>query len=240
MDAELAKYIAAGICMGLGAIGSAVGEGYAARETAAAVARQPAARDALLRNMLIGQAMSETAGIFALVLAALLILKGGGTGLASSMAMVGAGFALGASAIGAGVGSGYVAGKANAALGRNPEASGPLVVTMLIAQAFTQTPNIFGLLVGFWLWLTDVSGLAGPEAVAAGAAFLAAGLCMGFGAVGPSLGTGFVGGEACEAVGRRPGVRSLVMRTFFIGGAVSQSTSVYSLAVAMLMITMAG
>jgi hypothetical protein len=29
------------------------------------------------------------------------------------------------------------------------------------------------------------------------------------------------------------------MRVFFIGGAVSQSTSVYSLAVAMLMITMA-
>ena len=239
MEADLARYLAAGICMGLGAIGSAVGEGYAARETAGAVARQPSARAALLRNMLIGQAMSETAGVFALVLAVLFLFKPGGEGPASAMALIGAGFALGASAIGAGVGSGYVAGRANHAIGRNPSAAPQLVIAMLIAQAFTQTPNIFGLLVGFWLWFIDTSAFAGMQAVTAGAAFLGAGICMGFGAIGPSLGTGYAGGEACDAVGRRPEERSLVMTLFFVGGAVSQSTSVYSLAVAMIMITMA-
>jgi len=239
LETQLAIFLGAGICMGLGAIGSAIGEGYAARETAVATARQPAAREALLRNMLIGQAMSETAGVFALLMAALLLLVGGGEGLAGAMGIIGAGFAMGASAIGAGVGSGYVAARANGAMGRNPDAAGALVVTMLVAQAFTQTPNIFGMLVAFWLWFSDTAGLAGLDALAVGAAFLGAGLAMGFGAIGPSLGTGYAGGEACQAIGRRPQARSLVMRVFFIGGAVSQSTSVYSLAVAMLMITMA-
>ena len=35
-------------------------------------------------------------------------------------------------------------------------------------------------------------------------ALLAAGLSMGLGAVGPGIGEGFVGGKACEAIGKRP------------------------------------
>ncbi len=240
----LAVYISAGICMGLGAIGSAVGEGYAANQAAGAIARQPHSRDIILRNMLIGQAMAETAGVFALIMAILLIAVKSGTGFACSMGLIGAGIAAGASAIGAGVGSGFVAGKAVAGIGRNPQLAGPLVIDMLIAQAFSQTPNIFGLLVALWLWLLTfpnaaADALTGSDAIVAGAAFLAGGICMGFGAVGPSFGTGFAGGEACEAVARKPDARSAIMRVFFIGGAVSQSTSVYSLAIAMIMV-MAG
>ena len=37
-----------------------------------------------------------------------------------------------------------------------------------------------------------------------GLAFLAAGIAMGFGAIGPGIGEGFVAGKACEAIGKRP------------------------------------
>ncbi len=76
---EASAFLAAGLAMGLGAVGSALGEGYAAGRTLEGIARQPAARDSLLRNMLIGQAISETPGIFALVLSSLLLFstKGG-------------------------------------------------------------------------------------------------------------------------------------------------------------------
>ena len=36
------------------------------------------------------------------------------------------------------------------------------------------------------------------------AAFLGAGLAMGFGAIGPGVGEGFAAGKACEAIGKNP------------------------------------
>jgi len=36
------------------------------------------------------------------------------------------------------------------------------------------------------------------------AAFIGAGLSMGLGAIGPGVGEGFVGGKACEAIGKKP------------------------------------
>jgi len=45
--------------------------------------------------------------------------------------------------------------------------------------------------------------IEGAELVKA-AAFIGAGLAMGLGAIGPGIGEGFVGGKACEAIGRKP------------------------------------
>lgn len=68
------------------------------------------------------------------------------------------------------------------------------------------------------------------------AAFLGAGICMGIGALGPGLGEGYVGGKACEAIGRAPEHANLITRTMLIGQAVSESTGIYSLVVALLLI----
>ncbi|MCR4392124.1 MAG: ATP synthase F0 subunit C [Candidatus Acetothermia bacterium] len=68
-----ARYLAAGICMGLGAIGPAVGEGIAAAHALDAMARQPEMANVLLRTMVIGQAITETTGIYSLVVAIVLI-----------------------------------------------------------------------------------------------------------------------------------------------------------------------
>ena len=69
----VASLLGAGLAMGLGAIGSAIGEGYAAGCALEGMARQPKVRDLLTRDMLIGQAIAETPGIFALVVSVLLI-----------------------------------------------------------------------------------------------------------------------------------------------------------------------
>jgi len=68
-----AKYIAAGLCMGIGAIGSAIGEGLAAAHALDGIARQPEMQGALLRTMVIGQAISETTGIYSLLIAIVLL-----------------------------------------------------------------------------------------------------------------------------------------------------------------------
>ena len=69
-----------------------------------------------------------------------------------------------------------------------------------------------------------------------GAAFLGAGICMGIGALGPGVGEGYVAGKACEAIGRTPEQANLITRTMLIGQAVTESTGIYSLVIALLLI----
>jgi F-type H+-transporting ATPase subunit c len=70
---EAVKYLAAGICMGLGAIGPAIGEGIAAAHALDGMARQPEMETSLLRTMIIGQAITESTGIYSLVVAIILL-----------------------------------------------------------------------------------------------------------------------------------------------------------------------
>ncbi len=70
---EATKYIAAGLCMGIGAIGPAIGEGMAAAHALDGMARQPEMQGALLRTMVLGQAISETTGIYSLLIAIVLL-----------------------------------------------------------------------------------------------------------------------------------------------------------------------
>lgn len=68
------------------------------------------------------------------------------------------------------------------------------------------------------------------------AAFLGAGISMGLGAIGPGIGEGFAGGKACEAIGKRPEEAGLLTRTMLVAQAVSESTGIYSLVVALLLL----
>lgn len=70
---EAAKYLAAGIAMALGAIGPAIGEGLIAAHALDGMARQPEMEPALLRTMIIGQAITESTGIYSLVVAIILL-----------------------------------------------------------------------------------------------------------------------------------------------------------------------
>jgi|TARA_B100000959_G_C14943541_1_gene608895 F-type H+-transporting ATPase subunit c len=58
-----------------------------------------------------------------------------------------AGLAIGLGAIGPGLGIGILAGKALEALGRNPEAQGPIQQNMILAIAFAEAIAIYALVV---------------------------------------------------------------------------------------------
>ena len=237
--ARVAALVAAGLAMGLGAVGSALGEGYAAGRTLEGLARQPASRDALVRNMLLGQAISETPGIFALVIAILLMFSArASASWVQVAALLGSGLSIGIGAFGSAVGDGVIAGRANSAISRNPLRMGPGLRTMFVAQALCETTVIFALVVSvvlFALWHSFTLGTLAREIPKAGA-LLGAGLAMGFGAIGPALGTGEVGAAAAESVALHPEAETPVTRAFFVGMAVSQTTSIYSLIVAFLLI----
>jgi len=57
--------------------------------------------------------------------------------------------AIGLGAIGPGIGIGMIGAKAMEAIGRNPEASGKVLVPMLIASAFAEAIAIYALVIAF-------------------------------------------------------------------------------------------
>ena len=65
--------IGAGLCMGIGAIGPAMGEGNAVGKALEGMARQPEAANTLRTNMIIGCAITETTGIYSLLIAFLIL-----------------------------------------------------------------------------------------------------------------------------------------------------------------------
>ncbi len=63
---------------------------------------------------------------------------------------IGAGTAM-IAGIGAGIGQGYAAGKGAEAVGRQPEAKGDIMSTMLVGAAVAETTGIYGLVVAMIL-----------------------------------------------------------------------------------------
>jgi F-type H+-transporting ATPase subunit c len=64
--------LGAGLAM-IAMVGVGIGIGFNAGKTVEGTARQPEAQGTLLKLMLIGVALTETAGIFALIIAILLL-----------------------------------------------------------------------------------------------------------------------------------------------------------------------
>ena len=54
--------------------------------------------------------------------------------------------------------------------------------------------------------------------------------------VGPGIGQGYAAGKGAEAVGRNPGAKGDVMTTMLLGQAVAETTGLYGLLVAILLL----
>ncbi len=64
--------LGAGIAM-IAGLGPGIGQGFAAGKAAEGVSRQPEAKGAITSTMILGQAIAETTGIYALVIAFVLV-----------------------------------------------------------------------------------------------------------------------------------------------------------------------
>ena len=69
----VAKAVSAAICMGVGSIGPALGEGNAVGKALEGIGRQPEAAGDLRTSMILGCAVTETTGIYCLVISLLIL-----------------------------------------------------------------------------------------------------------------------------------------------------------------------
>ena len=231
-----AALLGAGLSMGFGAIGSGIGSGFPGGQACLGLARQPAMGSRLTTNMLIGSAVCQTPAIFSMVIALILMF---GLDLASSpvsptwAALLGAGLSTGLAAIGSGAGGGLAAGASCEGIARQPDSVGQVTTTMLVGQAVSQTPAIFGLLVSFILLF---KGFPESTSIVTPMALLGAGLSMGFGGLGPGIGNGLAAQGATKWVSRNMEASGLLTRTMLVAQAVSQSTAIYAMVVSLVLV----
>ena len=73
------------------------------------------------------------------------------------------------------------------------------------------------------------------KAIVLAASAIGAGLAM-IAGVGPGIGQGYAAGKGAEAVGRQPEAQSDIVRTMLLGAAVAESTGIYGLVIALLLL----
>ena len=73
-----------------------------------------------------------------------------------------------------------------------------------------------------------------PKAFVLGCSAIGAGLAIA--GVGPGIGQGFAAGKGAEAVGRQPEARGTVTSTMLLGCAVAESTGIYGLVIALILL----
>ena len=72
------------------------------------------------------------------------------------------------------------------------------------------------------------------QAIVLGASAIGAGLAM-IAGLGPGIGEGICASKAVEAIGRQPEASGAVTRTMIIGDALAETTGLYSLVIALLL-----
>jgi len=75
METAALKALAAGLAIGLGALGPAIGEGLIASKAMEAIGRNPEASVKITPVMFVTMAITESTGIYALVIALIILFS---------------------------------------------------------------------------------------------------------------------------------------------------------------------
>ncbi|MBL0716475.1 MAG: ATP synthase F0 subunit C [Desulfosarcina sp.] len=230
---HVAAFVGAGLSIGLGATGAAVGEGYTAAKANFAISRNPDMAGDIFKTMLVGQAVAESASIFALVIAMILLFTEFPTDSYIIVSvLLASGLCMGFGAIGSGIGAGFPGGAACEGMARQPAMSGRLTTNMLIGSAVCQTTSIYALVTSLILIYLDFS--VRPLSPT-WAAVMGAGLASGIGAIGSGIGEGLVAESACAGIARQPATAAPVTNMMLLGQAVTETTAIYGLLVSFIM-----
>lgn len=232
-----ASAIGAGFAM-IAGIGPGIGQGYAAGKGAEAMGNNPKHGKQSTMTMLLGAGIAETSGILALVIALILLfgnplLNAEGDALVISFSAIAAGISM-ISGMGPGIGQGYAAGKGAEAVAINPKGSRPSTLVMLLGSAVAQTSGIFSLVIALILMYSNPLITNEGMWLILAASSLGAGFAM-IAGIGPGIGQGYAAGKGTEATAKRPKQQAIIVRTMILGQAVAQTTGIYALVIALVL-----
>lgn len=145
------RLCAAGVCIGLGAIGPAIGQGLFSRNACKAVGTNRTAYREIFSFALLSQTLIETPIILAFFACLLIINSPANPSDLKTVALVVSALCIGCANIMPGIGSGRIASAACLQIGANKQNSALITRTSLVAQGLIDTLAIYGLITGVLL-----------------------------------------------------------------------------------------
>lgn len=82
--------------------------------------------------------------------------------------------------------------------------------------------------------MPDLILAIGDAGFSDGLKFIGAGIAMGFGALGPAIGIGWLVGKALESLGRNPDAAPVIQPNMILGIAFAEAVAIYALVTAVM------
>ncbi len=230
---DLLHYGAIALAVMISAAGTGIGQGIAGGNALIAMARQPLGSDQSFRAMMIGLALIESGGIFALVISLMLLTGTMQTvTLGAGLAEVGLAIAIGLSAAVVGVASAFAVSASCEAISREPLFSQKIMTLMLLSQSIIEAPVIFAFIISLIIKTT----VSETTTLIEGIKLLSAGLVIAVGSVGPAAGQAIFAKSAIAAVGRNKDAYRSIFSYSLLSEAVIETPVIFSMLVAFLII----
>lgn len=223
------------IMIGVSATAISIASSFAVKSSAVSISRQPIFAQKILTLMLVTQSMMEAPVVFSFVIA--LIIKAQFSPdltIYSGIKFLAASICLTLGSIGPSLGQGVFANSACRAVGLNRSAYNKLLPFSIINGAVIQTPLIFALLMSILIIFFPISEIS---PVSSAISFCISAIAIGLGTFGSSSAAGFVGSKTVKQIALRPENYSILFRSNILAQAFIESSAIYSLIIALALLT---
>ena len=229
-DSSFFHYATVGLVVGCNSVAVGIGEGLASLAAMKAFNLRPSARGEITRTLMLSMALIETSAIIGLTIAFMLLSapsEGPHTALMHYSTM-GIGFAICLTGFTLGIAASLPAQAACFAVARQPFFNKKIQLLMLLTQSLMQTPLIFAFIIAFFIKekIPHVTSLAESMRL------VAAGLCIGLGSIGPTIGLARFARQACEGLGINRYAYKEILSFTLISEALIESPIIFSLVTA--------
>ncbi len=225
-------YVTVALIIALPCIGAGIGQGLAGKAAIQALETQPQAQTDIQRGLIVGLALIETAAVFGVAAAIILVFSAPSATFYQSLAYLGIVFAIALPGIVIGYTVAQPAITALAAIARQPFFARNIINLMLITQSLGQTGIIFGFIIALFIRNQAIAVTSLSQAIQ----FLAAGIAIGLGSVGPAFGLGHFAKTACASAGINRNAYNRIVSFTFISEAIIETPIIFALVVALLLV----
>lgn len=223
-----------GLAVGVAAAAISIASSFVVKAAAGAIARQPFFATKILTFMLISQSIIEAPAIFAFITALLARAQlVPSIDYYQSLKLFSSELVMAMGCIGPSIGQSLFAYAACTSVGLNKNSYGKIFPYALLSEAIIETPMIFCVLFSLLMMYTPLD----PNALfTSSIKCLVAALTVGLGALGSSIGIGYVASASSYQISLDPGLYALVARSTLLAVAFIESSMIYALIIAMLLI----
>ncbi|HEV2601108.1 MAG TPA: hypothetical protein VGT41_02315 [Candidatus Babeliales bacterium] len=232
--AQFIHYTTIASVVSINALSASIGESLTGVAALEGINRQPSAHGELTKLATLGIALIDTTNIMGLSMALILLFDSPEhITIYSAIAELGILLALCLPGLCIGIVSAFPAQAACVATARQPFFAQKILRFMLITQSLIQTPILFGFLIAYII----KANIASVTTYAEGIQYIASGLCIGLGTIGPSIGMAQFAKIACDSIGLNRKTYNQIFSFTFISEAIIEAPIIFSVIISVLIAT---